>query len=117
MFRSLSHACACLLSIAALTASLTLGIFPIAQAQTVQPAAGTDALPSGKVLIPEGTLIHITLLKDLKSGADKSGEEVPFEVSKDVFGPGHVLLIAEQTQTFGKIIESSRRGIFGKSGK
>ena len=42
---------------------------------------------------------------------------MPFEVAKDVYGPGHVLLIAADTPAFGKVIESSRRGMFGKSGK
>lgn len=42
---------------------------------------------------------------------------MPFEVAKDIYGPGHVLLIAADTPAFGKVVESSRRGMFGKSGK
>ena len=72
---------------------------------------------AGKADIPEGTQVHVSLLKDLKSGGNKAGEEVPFEVGRDIYGPGHVLLIAADTPAFGKIIESSRRGMFGKSGK
>ncbi len=78
---------------------------------------GSNAVPSGKVSIPEGTAVHLALLKDLKSGGSKGGEDVPFEVSQDVYGPGHVLLIAANTPAYGKIQESSRRGIFGKAGK
>jgi hypothetical protein len=87
-------------------------------AQIAIPAAGTAAaIPTGKVDVPEGTQVHVSLLKSLKSGGNKAGEEVPFEVAKDVYGPGHILLIAADTQAFGKVVESSRRGMFGKSGK
>lgn len=84
-----------------------------ARAQTVPVPV---AAPS-QVSIPEGTVVHLALLKDLKSGGSKGGEEIPFEVSQDVYGPGHVLLIAANTPAYGKITESSRRGIFGKAGK
>jgi len=83
-------------------------------AQITAPAA---AVPAGKVDVPEGTQVHVSLLKNLKSGGNKAGEEVPFEVAKDIYGPGHVLLIAADTPAFGKVVESSRRGMFGKSGK
>ncbi len=87
-------------------------------AQTAAPAVGTAVvIAAGKVDIPEGTQVHVSLLKNLKSGGNKAGEEVPFEVAKDVYGPGHVLLIAADTPAFGKVVESSRRGMFGKSGK
>ena len=86
------------------------------------PAAHAQAAPApvpapSQAAIPEGTLVHFALLKELKSGGSKGGEDVPFEVSQDVYGPGHVLLIAASTPAFGKIQESSRRGFFGKSGK
>lgn len=87
-------------------------------AQTTAPVVGTAiVVPAGEVDIPEGTQVHVSLLKNLKSGGNKAGEEVPFEVAKDVYGPGRVLLIAADTLAFGKIVESSRRGMFGKSGK
>ena len=87
-------------------------------AQIAAPTAGSPVtIPAGKVDVPEGTQVHVSLLKNLKSGGNKAGEEVPFEVAKDIYGPGHVLLIAADTPAFGKVIESSRRGMFGKSGK
>ena len=67
--------------------------------------------------IAEGTQVHLSLLKSIKSGGNKAGEVVLFEVAKDVYGPDHALLIAADTPAFGKIVESSRRGMFGKSGK
>jgi len=92
---------------------LATGHSQTARAQTVPVPV---AAPS-QVSIPEGTVVHLALLKDLKSGGSKGGEEIPFEVSQDVYGPGHVLLIAANTPAYGKITESSRRGIFGKAGK
>ena len=89
------------------------GIMQTAVAQTT-PAPATA---TSQTSIPEGTLVHLALLKDLKSGGSKGGEDVPFEVSQDVYGPNHVLLIAANTLAFGKIQESSRRGMFGKAGK
>ena len=80
-------------------------------------AQAAPAKATSQAAIPEGTLVHLSLLKDLKSGGSKGGEDVPFEVAQDVYGPGHVLLIAANTPAFGKILESSRRGMFGKSGK
>jgi hypothetical protein len=96
-------------------ASLSLTAAPPAHADAPPPAASTVA--AGQISIPEGMPVHLTLLKELKSGGNKGGEDVPFEVSKDVYGPGRVLLIAASTPAFGKIQESSRRGIFGKAGK
>lgn len=101
----------CLILAAAVAVYLAANSPQAAVAQTV-PAIAPSQIP-----IPEGTLVHLALLKDLKSGGSKGGEEVPFEVSQDVYGPGHVLLIAANTPAFGKIQESSRRGIFGKAGK
>jgi hypothetical protein len=75
------------------------------------------AVTPDTISIPEGTAVHLALLKDLKSGGNKGGEDVPFEVSQDVYGPGHILLLATGTPAYGKITESSRRGIFGKAGK
>lgn len=90
---------------------------PCLSQAAVSAVGATVVVPTGKVDIPEGTQVHVSLLKNLKSGGNKAGEEVPFEVAKDVYGPGHVLLIAADTLAFGKIVESSRRGMFGKSGK
>ena len=97
----------------ALLLGITLGTGLISAKADPAPAA----LPADKILVPEGTQVHFSLLKDLKSGGNKAGEEVPFEVAKDVYGPGHVLLIPADTPAFGKILQSNRRGMFGQSGK
>lgn len=98
----------------ALAAALVL-FHPLSHAALA--GAAPTVVPDGKILIPEGTPVHFSLLKELKSGGNKAGEEVPFEVAKDVYGPGHVLLLTADTPAFGKILQSNRRGMFGQSGK
>ena len=112
MFSTSSHRTHVLLAAAA-SVYFATGTTQIAHAQTAPTVAPT----SNQVSIPEGTPVHLALLKELKSGGNKGGEDVPFEVSQDVYGPGRVLLIAANTPAYGKIQESSRRGIFGKAGK
>jgi hypothetical protein len=83
---------------------------------SVQAAAPS---PSGKIILPEKTEVKLSLEKDLKSGADKVGEVVRYEVERDVFSPfpAHVLLIPAGAEAFGTVTKSSRRGMLGKSGK
>lgn len=73
-------------------------------------------VPAGSVEVPERTEVKVELQEDLKSGANKTGEEVPYKLAEDVYGPGHVLLMTAGTAAFGKITKSSRRGMFGKAG-
>ena len=110
MFSASSHRPHALL-LAAASVYLATGLTQATHAQAA------PAVTTSQVSIPEGTAVHLALLKDLKSGGNKGGEDVPFEVSQDVYGPGHALLIAAGTPAYGKITESSRRGIFGKAGK
>ena len=58
------------------------------------------------VVIPELTEVPILLKGDVQSDATKIGSELLFYVAKDVFGPGHTLLIARDTPVRGQIIES-----------
>lgn len=94
---------------AAMLAALSIVLPTVAAA----PAFAQD----GKVTIPERTEVRLSLRQDLKSGASKEGSEVPFEVNRDVYGPNNQLLIRAGTPAYGKVVESKRRGIFGKSGK
>lgn len=86
-----------------------------APAPPAAPAA--DSTAPARIILPERTEIHVRIDKDIKSGADKVGDEVPFEVEDDVYSPSHILLITAGTHAFGKIVQSSRRGMFGKAGK
>lgn len=108
----------------ALALCLTLA-HPSARAQApavptpvVVPAVQQSAAAAnGKIVLPERTEVRMRLGADLKSGANKTGEEVPFTVANDVYGPGHVLTIMQGAAAYGKITQSSRRGMFGKAGK
>ncbi len=84
---------------------------------TVPAPQQQSAASSGKIVLPERTEVKLTLKEDLKSGSNQVGEEVPFEVENDVYGPNHVLLIPAGTAAYGKVTQSSRRGMFGKAGK
>lgn len=83
----------------------------------VPPVQQSAAAATGKVVLPERTEVRVRLNTELKSGANKEGEEVPFVVDSDVYGPGHVLMIMQGTAAYGKVTQSSRRGMFGKAGK
>lgn len=82
-----------------------------------QEPAATDSTATNRIVLPERAEVRVKIDKEIKSGADKTGDEVPFEVEDDVYSPSHVLLIATGTKAFGKITQSSRRGMFGKGGK
>jgi len=58
-----------------------------------------------KVVIPELTEVPIMLKGDVQSDATKIGSELLFYVAKDVYGPGHTLLIARDTPVPGQIVE------------
>jgi len=115
---------ALVLTTAAAQAQAPAGLPPPAPYNTAQaaaplapssPAAGPAT--GGKIVLPERTEVRMRLNEDLKSGANKEGEEVPFSVASDVYGPGHVLLIPAGASAYGKVTKSSRRNFFGKPGK
>lgn len=83
----------------------------------VPPGQQSAAAANGKIVLPERSEVRLRLGNDLKSGANKTGEEVPFTVANDVYGPGHVLMIMQGAAAYGKVTQSSRRGMFGKAGK
>ncbi len=108
--------------VAATAASLAIAL-PLAAgaawAQTPAPNAAPAAAVAapGKVIVPERTEVKLTLKEELRSGKSKTGQEVPFAVAQDVFGPGRVLLIEAGTLAYGKVTGSRKRGMFGKAGK
>lgn len=85
------------------------------------PVSVASPTPSAvpKVVLTEGTEVKLSLLKELKSGGQKVGEIIPFEVERDVYSPfpSHVLLLPAGTPAFGHVTHSSRRGMLGKPGK
>ncbi len=97
---------------AALAACLTGGIVSASHAQApALLATGTQ------VVIPERTQVKMTLMDTLKSGSAHFNDEVDFQVAEDVYGPGHVLMIAAGTPGYGKVTQSRGHGMFGRGGK
>ena len=81
------------------------------------PVASLPLTSNDKIVLPERTEVRVRLQEDLKSGANKEGEEVPFVVAADVYGPNHILLIPAGANAYGKVTKSSRRDWLGKPGK
>lgn len=67
--------------------------------------------------LQEGTPVRVAIEQTIKSGADKAGEPIKFEVSEDVYDANHSLVIPKGAEADGVILQSSRRGMFGKAGK
>jgi len=84
---------------------------PVAPAAPTAPSTATD-----HIVIPEGTAIHVTLQEDLKSGAAKTDEAVPFTVANDTTTPNG-LVIRAGTPAVGHVTQSVRHGLIGKPGK
>jgi hypothetical protein len=71
--------------------------------------AGTPVIPTPsahKVVIPELTEVPVILKGDVQSDGNQVGSELLFYVAKDVYGPGHTLLIARDTPVPGQIVEA-----------
>ena len=97
--------------------SLRLTAALLSAAVCVYFAAMPISVLAGTLPVPDGTEVHFTLMQDLKSGGDKAGEVVSFQVSQDVYSPSRELLIAADTPAYGKVTQSNRRGMFGQGGK
>lgn len=69
------------------------------------------------VKLADGIPVHVILLKTLVSGEGKTGDEVPFTLRDDIYGPNHELLAQKGTPVIGKIVMSKRHTLFGKAGK
>lgn len=77
-------------------------------------ATPLGATPRADVL-PDGTPITLMLTQRLKSGEAKSGEQVTFEVAKQVL-IGRVVVISVGTPAYGQVEVSQGAGAFGRAG-
>ncbi len=75
------------------------------------------AKPSHATLLTEQTPIPVTLMSDLKLGANKVGEDVSLEVSQNIYDRKHSLLVPAGTPVLGTVTQSEWRGYWGKAGK
>ncbi|HEY3418651.1 MAG TPA: CsgG/HfaB family protein [Armatimonadota bacterium] len=69
------------------------------------------------VKLAEATSVKVRLLKTMKSGKALVGELVSYELLADVVGVNGQVLIAKGASASGRVTESKRKGMFGKSGK
>ncbi|MDI3543178.1 MAG: hypothetical protein PWP57_782 [Candidatus Atribacteria bacterium] len=67
------------------------------------------------VQVPEGTLIKISIQRELHSERSREGDPVPFVITEDVAING-VLVLAKGTQGEGSLTKVRRKGAFGKGG-
>jgi hypothetical protein len=88
----------------------------VVAAVVVTLAAGLLA-PADAETVKEQTPVQVRLLKNLKSGHDRKGEQIPFELVKDVTGANGAVILPKGTPVIGTVIRSNGRGMFGKPGK
>lgn len=70
--------------------------------------------------IPEGTVVQVRLLQELKSGRCRKGDQVPLEVAYDVLASDQTVLIRRGMPVVGTVTRSrkqTRFGRFGRTGK
>lgn len=73
--------------------------------------------PSGGPDVSAGTEVRVRLKQTLKSGRDKKGDAVRFEVAADVRAADGTVLIPAGTPATGVVEQSSRAGRFGRGGR
>ncbi|MCW3100588.1 MAG: hypothetical protein JWL77_6206 [Chthonomonadaceae bacterium] len=77
------------------------------QGETVPASTPVVPTPSAhKVVIRELTEVPVILKGDVQSDGNQVGTELLFYVTKDIYGPGHTLLIARDTPVPGQIVEA-----------
>jgi hypothetical protein len=69
-----------------------------------------------EIIMPEGTVISLTLTKDISSKFAERGDEIGFSVAKDVVVEDKVI-IKQGTDAKGSVIYAEKGGYMGHSGK
>jgi hypothetical protein len=90
-----------------------------AQKQPANAPVTADMRPhnSAKVVIPELTEVSVIFKGEIQAGENRAGSELVFAVAKDVYGPGHTLLIACGTPAVGQIVETQTSRKVKRAGK
>ncbi len=116
-FRSMSkNASIAAASVFLLATYSPLATFADSPAPYEPPAAVASSVP-GKIILPERTQVKLILDEDLKSGSAKSGDEVDYELENDLYTPDRQLVAPAGTKAYGRVLQSSGHGMFGKAGK
>ena len=84
----------------------------------IDPELATPIRPAVEpVVLKDGTPVMLKTLKEMTSGDIPVGSTVEYVVMRDVVGPGNKVLINRGSRAYGKVIQSRKRGMLGKSGK
>ncbi|HPU08643.1 MAG TPA: hypothetical protein PLJ96_02840 [Candidatus Atribacteria bacterium] len=75
----------------------------------------TSKVKSFTVQVPEGTLVKVSIQREINSERNNEGDPVPFVVVEDVNVDG-VLVLTEGTRGEGRLTKVKRKGAFGKGG-
>ena len=73
----------------------------------------TSKVKSFTVQVPEGTLVRVSIQREINSERNNEGDPVPFVVVEDVNVDG-VLVLTEGTRGEGRLTKVKRKGAFGK---
>lgn len=84
-------------------------------AQTPQETMAMPSASTSRVL-PAGTMVTMTPIREITSKKVKQGEQVEFQVINDVVENG-VVVIPRGAKAFGTITMKTGRAVGGKSGK
>jgi hypothetical protein len=75
------------------------------------------AVPPGKILVAEATPIKLLLDQDLKSGSCHVGDAIEYDLESDLYTTDRQLIAPAGAKAYGKVLQSSGHGMFGKPGK
>lgn len=98
-----------------LSSLLLFCIAVIATAPSVN-CQGAGGVSSGKLSIPDGTILHLVLMDDLQGKNMKAGDQVHFKVREDL-NIEHQTLVQTGSIAIGHISLAEKNGALGKSGK
>jgi hypothetical protein len=77
---------------------------------------GSGGAASGRIMVPDRTVVHLVLMDELQGRKMKAGEQVHFLVREDLVVE-HQILIRNGSIAVGHITLATKNGFVGKSGK
>ncbi len=86
------------------------------QAASAAQNASQSPAPSREIILPNQTAVHLKLGRELSSATAHVGEEVNFEVARDVI-VGGLVVIAKGAPAVGAVTEAEPKKRMGKTGK
>ena len=77
----------------------------------------TESQVNKPAVLRSGTQIHLKTTKEMVSGVKPAGSWVELVVTRNVTGPGGVVLIKEGAYAYGRVVRSKNRKMAGQQGK